>query len=122
MQAGNALLAMAGPVGWTIAGATLLSSILLFAKKRTTLNKQKNDEITAVKDNTERVREIDVQIGGLLKETCSVRERLNKMYAQCVSMYGEDYAQLSIEQKQSLGALVNNTKALSALLSKTVEQ
>ena len=32
--AGTALLAMAGPIGWTIAGATLLSSILLFAKKR----------------------------------------------------------------------------------------
>lgn len=39
MTARNALLAMEDPVGWMIAGATLLSSILLFAKKRTTLNK-----------------------------------------------------------------------------------
>lgn len=122
MAAGNALLAMAGPVGWTIAGATLLSSILLFAKKRTTLNKQKNDEITAVKENTERVREIDSWIGELLKETCTVRESLNKMYAQCVSMYGDDYTLFSAEQKQSLGSLVNNTKTLSALLSKTIEK
>ena len=34
IAAGNALLAMAGPVGWTIAGATLLSSILIFSKKK----------------------------------------------------------------------------------------
>lgn len=33
MVAGNALLAMAGPIGWTIAGATLLTSIVLFASK-----------------------------------------------------------------------------------------
>ena len=45
MAAGSALLAMAGPIGWTIAGATLLSSIVLFAKKRTKLNAEKNEEI-----------------------------------------------------------------------------
>ena len=39
MAAGNALLAMAGPIGWGIAGATLLASILLFAKKKNKLNK-----------------------------------------------------------------------------------
>ena len=52
MAAGNALLAMSGPIGWSIAGATLLTSILLFAKKRTKLNKQKNEEIESVKRNT----------------------------------------------------------------------
>ena len=41
ITAGSALLALAGPVGWSIAGATLLSSILLFASKKTKLNKQK---------------------------------------------------------------------------------
>ena len=45
MAAGKALLALAGPIGWSIAGATLLTSIILFAKKRTKLNKQKNEEI-----------------------------------------------------------------------------
>ena len=35
MTAGSALLALAGPVGWSIAGATLLSSILLFTSKKT---------------------------------------------------------------------------------------
>ena len=51
--AGNALLAMAGPIGWTIAGATLLTSILLFTSKKAKLNKQKNEEIEAVQNNTE---------------------------------------------------------------------
>lgn len=63
-----------------------------------------------------------MQIGGLLDETCTVREGLNKMYVQSVSTYSKDYVQLSTEQKQSLGSLVNNTKTLSALLSKTIEK
>ena len=69
MAAGKALLAMAGPVGWSIAGATLLSSIIIFAKKRTKLNKEKNDEITAVKENIERVKEMDAAIGEILDDS-----------------------------------------------------
>lgn len=53
MAAGHALLAMAGPVGWTIAGATLLSSIIIFSSKRTKLNKKKNEEIEVLKNNIE---------------------------------------------------------------------
>ena len=118
--AGSALLAMAGPIGWTIAGATLLSSILLFAKKRTKLNKQKNDEIESVKINTERVKELDGKIGEIIKETKDVMSGLNNSYTDCLKVFGKDYAEFSDEQKVKLGALVNNTKALSALFDKTV--
>ena len=120
MAAGNALLAMAGPVGWTIAGATLLTSILLFAKKKTKLNKQKNEEIEAVKRNTEKVREMDAQINALLIQTIDIRNGLNHSYTQCLYMYGQDYTTFNENQKRSLGALVNQTKALSAMFAKTV--
>lgn len=119
MAAGNALLAMAGPVGWGIAGATLLTSILLFTGKRVKLNKQKNEEIEAVKTNTEAVREIDAQIGDLLSRTEAIRTGLTDSYTDCLSQFGADYSGFSNEQKKRLGALVNQTKALSALLSET---
>ena len=118
--AGNALLAMAGPVGWTVAGATLLTSILLFSKNRAKINKEKNEEIKAVKENTEKIREMDAQISQILKETKGVRNGLNEMFFQCAPAYGEDYTGFSDLQKKQLGALVNHTKTLSALLDKTV--
>ena len=121
MVAGNALLAMAGPVGWTIAGATLLSSILILTKKKTKLNKQKNEEIESVKRNTESIREIDAQISGVLAETDSIRELLNSCYTKCMSLYCGDYSQMNDDERQNLGALVNNTKALSAVLAKVIE-
>ena len=114
MTAGSALLAMAGPIGWTIAGATLLTSILLFTAKKTKLNKQKNEEIAAVKDNTERVREMDAKLADLLSQTQTLRTNLNDSYSACLELFGRDYATFSDEQKKQLGALVNQTKALAA--------
>lgn len=120
MAAGNALLAMAGPIGWTIAGATLLSSILIFTGKKTKLNKQKNEEIESVKKNTEVIREMDVQICELLDTTSSIRAKLNQKYMSCLAFYRKDYLSFSADQKMALGALVNNTKTLSAMLGKTL--
>ena len=120
MSAGSALLALAGPVGWSIAGATLLSSILLFASKRTKLNKQKNEEIQAVKKNIETVRELDGEIGLILSETAGIRTGLNDMLTKAFSLFGSDYLTFDDSQKKLLGALVNNTKALSAMFERTV--
>lgn len=118
---GQALLALAGPVGWTIAGATLLSSILIFTARKTKMNKQKNQEISAVKENTERVREMDGKIRQILTETEAVREGVNESVKSALPLFGADYTALSDEQKYQLGALVNNTKALSALFGKKLE-
>ena len=120
MTAGSALLALAGPVGWSIAGATLLSSILLFASKKTKLSKQKNEEIQAVKRNIETVRELDGKIGQILSETAGIRTGLNDMLTKSLSLFGADYLTLDDPQKQLLGALVNNTKALSAMFERTI--
>ena len=121
MAAGNALLAMAGPVGWTIAGATLLSSILLFASKRTKSNKKKNEEIELVKKNTETVKEIDGKISAILDKTASIRNKLNAQYKDSLVFYGKDYQVMTTEEKMNLGNLVNNTKSLSALFNEKVE-
>lgn len=121
MVAGNALLAMAGPIGWTIAGATLLTSIVLFASKRSKLNKEKNAEIESVKKNIVIIKKMDAEINQILEDTISIRNGLNSSYTSCLELYGKDYTLFAEDQKKRLGALVNNTKALSALFGKTVE-
>ncbi len=120
IAAGNALLAMAGPIGWTIAGATLLTSIVLFAKKRVKLNAEKNEEIENVKKNTEAVKELDARLKELLDQTIEVRSGLNKAFHAAISLFGADYSSLTPEEKECLGSLVNNTLAMSSLLNKTI--
>lgn len=120
IAAGNALLALSGPIGWSIAGATLLSSIVLFSNKKAKLNKQKNEEILALKENIEAVVEMSDSIKAIFTETELLRNKLNEMYTSTLALYDADYSSLATEEKQLLGALVNNTKALSALLGKTI--
>ena len=122
IAAGNALIALSGPIGWTIAGATLLSSILIFTAKKTKMNKQKNEEIHAIKNNIELVKEMDCKINEILTETIQIRIRLNEMMTKACSLYNADYTLLEGEQKQFLGVLINNTKALSGMLGKTLDE
>ena len=120
MLAGKAFLAMTGPIGWTIAGATLLSSIVIFTTQKTKLSKQKNEEIQAIKQNIELVREMDGKISQILDNTISIRNGLNDTLKTTFPMYGANYLSLADDQKQHLGALINNTKALAALFGKTI--
>ena len=39
---------------------------------------------------------------------------------ECLTGFGRDYMDFTDEEKVRLGALVNNTKALSAMFDKTV--
>lgn len=119
---GEALLALAGPVGWTIAGATLLTSILLFTKNRAKLNKEKNEEIESVKKNTERIKEMDGEIHSILSQTSEIRNNLNSNFKDCMFMFNVDYTTLSDDNKMKLGAMVNLTKTLSALYEKQIKQ
>jgi len=117
---GTAFLAMAGPIGWTIAGASLLTTIVLFTTKKTKLNKQKNEEIETVKQNTERIKEVDSKLNSLLTQTMDVRELLGVSFKDCLALFGSDYSTLSDDDKLKLGSLVNNAKSLSVLFDKNI--
>jgi len=121
MAAGNAFLALAGPVGWSISGATLLASVALFANKKMKLGKEKKEEIEAVLRNVESIKEINCTVKQLLDKTAKLREMLNTQYGQCMPCYGKNFLELSEDQQMLLGTLVNNAKSLAATLSENVE-
>lgn len=122
MAAGNALLAMAGPIGWGIAGATLLTSIVLFAKKKHDILGERQKALTAVKENTDRVAEMSVAVGFLVSRTDELRMRLDDLYSQCIRLFGSDYSMLGPDDQDRLAAMVNDTLALSRLLSERLTQ
>lgn len=120
--AGAALLSMAGPVGWTVAGATLLASIALFSKKKSENRKAKHEALTSLKQNTALVRTLDVQIGEILIRTISLRELLSKTYGEALPFFGADFLTISSDNRSQLTALVNNTKACATQLSHRINE
>ncbi len=121
MAAGNAFLALAGPVGWSIAGATLLTSIVLFTNKKIKLDKEKKTEIESVMKNTEQLKKMDTKLAALLEKTDSIRNGLSEQYATGMSCFGKNFIELSDDQQLLLGTIVNNAKALSASLGEECE-
>lgn len=121
MAAGQAFLALAGPVGWGVAGVTLLSSIVLFRVNKLKLEKKKKKEIEAVKNNINTARKVAAQIQELLDEVVALRDNLRKQYNGCIPYYGKDFIAIPKEQQIQLGALVNNTKALGTSLSISIQ-
>ena len=120
VAAGHAFLALAGPIGWTIAGASILTSVVLFSTNKMKMYDKKKEEIEAVKENTALVKKTAADIQVLLNEVIELRNALNQYYLGCVSLHNANFSALSYEQQMQLGTLVNNTKALSASLGKTI--
>lgn len=121
MAAGNALLAMAGPVGWSIAGATVLTSVVLFTKKKRDIAGRKQEELLSIKRNTEELSELSAVISSLLAKTESLRGGIADRYKEAVRLYRADYRELARDARLELGALVNDTLALARLLNEKVD-
>jgi len=113
---GGALLALAGPIGWSVAGAALLTSIVLFTKKKSETREAKHQALLALRENTAAVRSLETQIRALLDRSTSVRELLRDNYTQSLSAFGEDFAELPRTDQARLTSLVNTATSCAALL------
>lgn len=120
IAAAQAFLAMTGPIGWSIAGATLLTSIVLFANKKIKLDKEKKEEIEAVLKNKEQLQEADAELDSLLKKTMAIRESLSDQYTQAMRCFGKNFLDIGEEDQMLLGAIVNNAKALAVSLDEGI--
>lgn len=119
--AGGALLALAGPIGWTVAGATLLVSIALFTKKRFENRAEKERALSAVKANVATVKGITAQIEQLRVQTGMLRERLLQSYTTELQVFGADFASLAPAEQARLGTLVNNAISCATLLDRRID-
>lgn len=122
MAAGQALLALAGPIGWGIAGTSLFASVLFMVRKRFKIQENKKKLIEQIKNCTETLKEMKAQMESISIQTKTLNFELGKQYSQCSRLKGMDFNAISEADVEVLGTLVNNTKSLSVLLSKTLDK
>lgn len=114
--AGEAFLLMTGPIGWGVAGATLLTSVILFSTKKRKLKKEQMEEIESVMKNTMKLRRTDADLRALLSKTLELREKLSCQFHDCMKYSECNFAELTDEEQMDLGSIVNNSKALAVIL------
>ena len=122
MAAGNALLALAGPIGWGIAGASLVATFFITRNKKKKIEAEKQETISKIKRAISSTKECRGKIADLHGRINDLRYKLIHAESQLrEDVYGADYMSLSEDAKLALGALVNNTLSLSELLNKTID-
>lgn len=115
MVAGNALLALAGPVGWAIAGVAALGSGLILLKAKSKKARLEN-VFTLISERDVKsyelaIVELNERIIRIRNEKSLLDEAISK-----IQTFGVDYNQLSQEQQYELGSYVNLMEASTRLL------
>ena len=106
MAAGEAFLALAGPVGWAIAGVALLASGLMFWKTKTD---QGHIESVFTSISQRDVRSYDLAIVELNERIARIIDESSKLKdaIDVIKTFGQDYNAMSEKQQYELGSYVN---------------
>lgn len=115
MVAGQALLALAGPIGWSIAGVALLSSGIMLFKSRSEKKRIERIFDLISKRDTRSYKLAIVEIEERIKRIDTEQLELETATKNVMS-FGLDYDAMTEEQQFKLGACVNLMNASTQLL------
>ena len=117
---GQALLALAGPIGWGIAGASTAVSAIALSESNRKIANEAIAEARRITIAGAEVKESSAKIRQLSDQTAMLLEALRAAADENRALNGANYPDLSEEEQYRLGVMVNNPLALAALLNKTV--
>lgn len=121
MAAGKAFLALAGPVGWGITGASMGISFISLSNKNKKVADEAVKEAKDIAIAREALDEAKEDITAIKIKTELLYADMHKQSNDIMRFKNSDYKQLSEQEQYFLGTVVNNTLSLSTLLNETVK-
>lgn len=121
MAAGQAFLALAGPIGWGITAASTGISLISLTNKNKDVAEKAVKEAKEIAKAREALDETTEKIDALKAKTDRLFDDMNREKSKIMSFMNLDYLSLREEDKLFLGTLVNHTLSLSQLLNETIE-
>lgn len=115
MAAGNAFLALAGPVGWAIAGVAILGSGLLLWKGKNDQNRLEDIFTLISKRDVKSYELAIVEINERISRIIDESQKLNSSIER-TSAFGLDYNLMTEAQQYELGSYVNLMNSSTQLL------
>lgn len=120
MAGGQALLALAGPIGWGIAGSCVIVSAAAMGCKNKKIAEEAAGELRKIHWAKGEVLKADLQIRALKKENLYLFRKLKELYMLLVQYGNGDFREFDESVRFRMGTMVNNTISLSALMNRTV--
>ena len=121
MAAGQAFLALAGPIGWGMTAVSTGASLISLSNKNKELADKAVNEAKEISIARESLDEVSEKVNSLRAKTGILYTDMDKQRAKILKFLNADYLSLEDEDKYFLGTLVNNTLSLSVLLNETVQ-
>ena len=121
MAAGQAFLALAGPIGWGITAVSTGASLISLSNKNKELADKAVNEAKEISIARESLDEVAEKVNSLRAKTDILYTDMDKQRVKILKFLNADYLSLEDEDKYFLGTLVNNTLSLSVLLNETVQ-
>ncbi|HBZ32275.1 MAG TPA: hypothetical protein DEO46_04655 [Lachnospiraceae bacterium] len=121
MAAGQAFLALAGPIGWGITAASTGISLISLTNKNKDVAEKAVKEAKEIAKARVALDETTEKINALKAKTDRLFDDMNREKSKIMSFMNLDYLSLREEDKLFLGTLVNHTLSLSQLLNETIE-
>lgn len=121
MAAGQAFLALAGPIGWGITAVSTGASLISLSNKNKELADKAVNEAKEISIARESLDEVAEKVNSLRAKTDILYTDMDKQRVKILKFLNADYLSLEDEDKYFLGTLVNNTLTLSVLLNETVQ-
>lgn len=120
IAAGEAFLALAGPVGWAVAGVTLVASGFIFLKTKND-KKHLEDIFTLVSERDVKSYELAmVELNERIARIEDESEKLNEAIKK-IQTFGLDYNKMTEKQQYELGAYVNLMSSSTRLLTNPIK-
>lgn len=120
IAAGNAFLALAGPIGWAIGGGALAVGGVFTAKKNKEIAEKAQNAAYEIGKQTAALRKTVSEIDKIKELTAKGNTLLLSTVNKLKKELPNDYRQFTQEQKEAIGTLVNNTKAMGQLIDKRI--
>jgi len=122
MASGGALLAMAGPIGWGLAGVAVVGGGYFYASKNKEIA-EKADASTLSIRNGIKVLELSERFIELLTtQTSEHAQGLRKLLEHAASGLPSHYSKFSTEQLELVAAVINHVHVLTELMQRTVTE
>jgi hypothetical protein len=120
MAAGNALLLMAGPIGWTIGGVALVGSGMFLNAKNAEAAEQATKQRLTVEAEIHSLKLAKNEIEHLSDSTKKFMDSCLELLLELCRQAPKDYKKFKDEQKQHLSLLINAVRSLGTLLNTQV--
>ena len=120
MAAGSALLALAGPVGWTIGGVTVLGTGALMRMRNRKIAEKATQERVKIEGEIRSMQTAQREIKGLAEQTETHTDGVLRDLAVLQKGAPSDYRQFDRAAKERLAAVINHIRTLGKLLQAEV--